>query len=411
VTVSGLLEDNEYAVRARAVNGRGSAEWSEELVAQTAPEQEAEGGDVEIPPAWLELRPHIQDLLKAATKAAAAESEHSPGVSADWQWQGLVDAMRRHQDSLKLFFRFYSLLASTDANPNDMSMTQFRNFAKDAHVMCSGMVKADIDNQFVRANRELEQQSDAIDNSENDNNRLVQYEFVQALLRIAVIRAQRLRTPNASSLGGAFSDFVEHADRFVHFDVTDEISTMIKSRAVKAVRIKYEDHLSRVFNLFSRNSAAAKARGAPIKAAKAAPAVDSMNLGELMTMLKEAKIFDNRCTPREVTTFFVLVNIDDELRASGPGDGADELTFSEFWEISARICNEQVPRELRGDSPFELTLDSWLCLNYLPRLEAAAKRREQTTPGSRGQRGSVSAAPPIPRAVVAEGPQFDAVTE
>ena len=41
-----------------------------------------------------------------------------------------------------------------------------------------------------------------------------------------------------------------------------------------------------------------------------------MNLGELVSMLKEAQVLDSKCTAREVTTFFVMVNIDDELYAN-----------------------------------------------------------------------------------------------
>ena len=53
------------------------------------------------------------------------------------------------------------------------------------------------------------------------------------------------------------------------------------------------------------------------------------------------------CTAREVTRFFVMVNIDDELYGnSGDGGGGApgqaECEFDEFCEIITRICNEKV---------------------------------------------------------------------
>jgi hypothetical protein len=64
----------------------------------------------------------------------------------------------------------------------------------------------------------------------------MQHEFVHALLRLSVIRASRMKSTNAYCLGDAFSEMMEHINTFIHFDVTDEISVLVKSRAVKAVR-------------------------------------------------------------------------------------------------------------------------------------------------------------------------------
>ena len=51
--------------------------------------------------------------------------------------------------------------------------------------------------------------------------------------------------------------------------------------------------------------------------------------------------------------------------------GAAELDFDEFCEIVVRICNEKVPEP--RDAPFELTLESWLGLFFLPRIKQALK--------------------------------------
>merc|ERR1711908_141685 len=99
---------------------------------------------------------------------------------------------------------------------------------------------------------------------------------------------------------------------------------------------------------------------------------DTMNLDEMMSMLKEARVLDDKCTAREVTTFFVLVNLDDEIFSNGALNRADSsavLVFDEFWEITVRICQEKLedfdaPPMMDGeafpsgdDIPFEQSLD------------------------------------------------------
>ena len=99
-----------------------------------------------------------------------------------------------------------------------------------------------------------------------------------------------------------------------------------------------------------------------------------MSLNELMMALKEACLFDASLTPKEVTTFFVMVNADDELYAAkGQQNGSAELDFQEFLEVTCRICREKVPDAQALGEPFERTLDPWLGLVYLPSLRNAGK--------------------------------------
>lgn len=102
---------------------------------------------------------------------------------------------------------------------------------------------------------------------------------------------------------------------------------------------------------------------------------------------------DDKCTAREVTTFFVLVNLDDEIFSNGALNRADSsavLVFDEFWEITVRICQEKLedfdaPPMMDGeaiptgdDIPFEHSLDVWLGLDFIPRLKGAAKKRQES---------------------------------
>ena len=128
---------------------------------------------------------------------------------------------------------------------------------------------------------------------------------------------------------------------------------------------------------------------------------------QLLLALKEAKQLDERCTAREVTSFFVMVNADDEVYLPAPGTkpadrnrGAAELDYDEFVEIVCRICREKLlppgatstsPCPPASDSPsghgagsaeqaeeeaavpFEQTLDTWLGLVFVPALRNAGK--------------------------------------
>ena len=142
--------------------------------------------------------------------------------------------------------------------------------------------------------------------------------------------------------------------------------------------MKYEQKLGKLFELFARDSADAKVAS---KKYGAQAGGESMNLGELMTTLKDARVLDDRCTAREVTAFFVMVNADDELYLPDPtapasGKGAAELDYAEFEEIVCRICREKIPPLEDGDDspmPFENTLDTWLGLVFIPALRNSGK--------------------------------------
>ena len=90
---------------------------------------------------------------------------------------------------------------------------------------------------------------------------------------------------------------------------------------------------------------------------------------------------DTTCTARTVTSFFVRVNLDDEIYQHDLGPRADksdnpaELSMEEFVEISARICDVKLA-ERSADEPFEGVLDTWLGLIFVPAINNAAKRRE-----------------------------------
>ena len=130
----------------------------------------------------------------------------------------------------------------------------------------------------------------------------LQHEFVGALLRLAMLRHKvRLKQssiPVVGVIGQAFDVLIKQqiAPRIMKLDAADPIKVALRGRGCKAVRLKFEEKLRKLFDEFARD--------APVPGATAAKKKEqeTMNLGELVSMLKEAQVLDDKCTVREVAT-------------------------------------------------------------------------------------------------------------
>lgn len=214
--------------------------------------------------------------------------------------------------------------------------------------------------------------------------RLIQHEFVGALLRLAVMRGALLSTSGfkRQSLALCLDEIVK--EHLIPFSVAkdDTVSELLQQRNVQWVLDKWRDKMAHPFSVYATadESDAVDERGRIKKGAGAR--MQLMNLIEMLTLFREASIIDDsHCTVRTVTSFFVLVNMDDEIYEidAGPrGDAADnaaELSLDEFVEISCRVCKAKLTG--RDEStPFEEALDTWLGLFFVPAITNAAKRRE-----------------------------------
>ena len=272
---------------------------------------------------------------------------------------------RRYAAPLKLSFRLYTLIGSQDDDPDDMSMAQYLQFVKDARIAADHWLPSDDDMIFILANREpaVDDNIDLSDreavsrakkrkqrNDANPDGELLQHEFVSACVRLAVHRymikpAKTDPTLESGLIAEAFGLLVErHIIPFATFEVQDELSLLVKSRGVRAAIARYRDELLEIFMQYSR------ADRALIQGQTKATANATMNLAELMILLKEANVIDDALTAREVCTFFVKVNMDDELYTSqerkarkiDKAETSAVLDFEEFVEIIVRVCNEKV---------------------------------------------------------------------
>ena len=378
--VDDLDANSEWLLRVRAVNQVGAGTWSEPTVAATLMQKAGERTlDTNVPESWLELKANMDDLFVTLRKKWGANPEAN--------WKGIVDAWRNHIPTIRLAFRLFVLLGSKETDPQEMTLTQFRVFVDNCAVFRSGLRGAgsktvETDLIFTRVNREASTEGKKANASKGDN-KMGQAEFVHAIVRLGLSRCELQRgeagTVNegpwdeiVASLGECFERIMaECVGPNATFEMNDELSTIIQGRGVKAALGKHNEALKQQY---LRWSGADKAVGA---------SASTMNLSELMMALKEAKILDTKCTAREVTSFFVRVNADDEIYvAEGGGKkkgkkaenaSAAELDFDEFCEITCRICNEKIPAEVRGDTPFENTLDNWLGLAFVPALRNAGK--------------------------------------
>lgn len=93
----------------------------------------------------------------------------------------------------------------------------------------------------------------------------------------------------------------------------DEVTTLVQERNVRWILDKWRDKMSYPFTIYSSadESDAVDKRGRVKKDSKS---LQLMNLNEMLQLLRDANVLDDeRCTVRAVTTFFVIVNMDDEI--------------------------------------------------------------------------------------------------
>ena len=172
--------------------------------------------------------------------------------------------------------------------------------------------------------------------SNSDEKKLSQAKFVGAMVRLAAFRAAALKTDAAScgSLGLALAEFV-HQQVIPHCDLSlgDAMGATLKDRKVQWVLEKWRDRLAFPYTVYS----IIDDEGSMLL----------MNLTEMLALFRDSGFIDDElCTRRDITNFFAIVNLDDELFEAAGGkhttDNSLELTLDEFLEVAARVCDAKL---------------------------------------------------------------------
>lgn len=350
VVLSNLEADTEIVMRVAATNGQGRGEWSDQIRCTTEKyPRQARELDTRIPQSWLDLRANMSDLFASVRKAH--------GIDEDAAWEELLEVWRNHLGDLKLAYRLYVLLESTEPEPKDINLGQFRRFVQDCRIAAT---KTETDLIFVRVNRVST--NDGGKSPVAQDSRIQQDEFVHAILRLGILQASKMKRAVCSlaqPFAAIMSECVLPHAVLRRFD--DQLGELLRGRAARAVLAKHSDALLEQYKRWSEAENEISGRS------------PEMSLNELITALKEARVLDEKCTAREVTSFFVTVNADDETYRKRSSSGSSTtLDFDEFLEIIARICNEKIPNQ-RDDVAFEQSLDTWLGLILIPSLRNAGK--------------------------------------
>jgi len=242
---------------------------------------------------------------------------------------------------------------------------------------------ADLDNVAARtfANEVLEELGGAVieddDNGMNTfgpgNGVLHLHEFVGALCRLAWVLHGGYG--NVTEDGGADGNFIALGARVSLLleqsilpaskrilEAEDSFATVLAHRRTQAILNFYSPQLQRIFDVYA-------------KADMSDVDVGTINVKELIFMVKEGGLFDESLSVPQLISIFSVVN--SSYEDEGGDDDETELSFDEFLAVIARICNCKIPEERRNGGPFELTLQSWLHLLVIPKYNGllADKKR------------------------------------
>ena len=421
-----LDTDREYALRVCACNVLGQGAWSEPLRATTlALEEQRE--EAAVPAEWLALRGKVEHLL--------GDPHPLKQVLRDTAWAAVESSLRRHQKSLRVAFRMHALRGaflgdsgggldtdvagfsmSSAGSPNSMGLRQFKIFLQECAMNApahggKAVAAASADEIFLTASP-TEGEEDvgpigAIAQSNSDGARLSRanrnsyskedlrlslHEFVLAVMLLSDVRysgTAALGANEAAPLAKALDLIMEHdIIPFSTFgEVFDEMSRVVNERKVRSVLAKHGSGLARAYKVYSAVVTSDEAD------ADDGEDLQQLDLPELLVMLRDAHVLDESCTARSVIAFYTRVNLDDELftAVDGAAEGTDadsaQLDYSEFTEIICRVCDKKLPPPRL--EPFEVVLDKWLGLIFLPAVKAKGRKQSVKRSGSRPRTGSL----------------------
>ena len=393
--LSDLLPETEYVFRVSATNQSGRSAFSGYARVKTlnAPNvglvREQLG---QLPRSWAKLESQFDEIASGLTKGEALSVD-----AKDKAWHETVQVLRLHMPAIKQCFRQYTLLGTFGECPSDISLAQWRWALAELKLDTAPFSSAELDDIFEISNRtagetrllELTKlgmptkEAEALiaressisptfeDEDGGRQDRLLQHEFVGALLRVGVMRAVLLETwaLKRKSLALALDELLK--EHLIPYSVAADAPLMRKlltARTVRGVLDKWRDKMAMPFGAYAyaadvtvdvteagepdavdeRRDERARLTNKLTKGPKAS--LQLMNLLDLLTLLREAHVLDETCcTVRKVTSLFVLVKVDDEIDMAKSGlvrgdanDKAAELSLDEFVELACRIAHAKL---------------------------------------------------------------------
>ena len=396
-------------VRVCCKNGEGLSNWSETLELHTpSPGGSSADEHVTVPKSWLRLPIH-EVLLEHV--------RDNGGTPEDFLVE-LGTAVRPHVHDIRRIFKMYAASGGGAHATSALTPMQFGRFARDAglHTGTNPATKernglrpvlgAHIDlvyqqsvahevhsrtkawkaaQTLAKEAEEAVEEAAVVVKAEEDRAKEEEEgeearcmglkEFVGALVRLAW---QQLRPSSPSPDAAAHPNRLRGVGaRLTAFLVGAVLPSMEKKLAVAdpmlselarpRVRAILEHHDKDLRQIFA--SYAAADMGVEAQAAQ-----DSVNLAELMFMVKEGKLIDANLSVSAVSQIFSTVNAQSEEEEDGDDDES-ELVYDEWVQVIARCCNAKIPEEARGGEPFEYTLQSWLQLVFVPTYKRLLKEK------------------------------------
>lgn len=429
--VRGLTLAKDLRVRVRGYNRKGGGEWSEEVQYRVlAPPPPVLVEHYEIPFSWRTM--DIEDVVKNEK----LEGEEMAPQLAELV-RGLFDVLHEHRTTIKVCFRYYSLVgAAAGSEADSMSMQQFLNFAKGSRLLEDGAARisaSDIDRIFLRSVRNPElgkgtnmaaamlawaPSAAAVDSPERATllaaagapaaasagaasslaaiakgssvkavsalsggapkgkgaNIMYQHHFVGGLIRIcAICFASRPQ----------FRERMEALCELIAGHVHDELDLlhdwMSKLMALQPFVAVYRKRRSELEKVFRHYAAADQAHYKQL---------GTINLQELTQFAEDCKLFDTKFGLRDLVSAFVRVNIEDDIYVQeDKSNTSSELVYDEFFEALARMFHfrEGGERKKKAKRHFEedegcglaRRFDVWLQESVLPPAFEAIRNRKK----------------------------------
>ena len=178
-------------------------------------------------------------------------------------------------------------------------------------------------------------------------------EFVQALVRLAWVGFPKLK-----GVGERLTTLIEtlvYPSLEEALSQADPMAATLEMPRCKAVLSHWDKDVRAIF----------KSYAAADMDVDAQDATDTVNLAELMFMLKEGGLLDVNLSVSRVSQIFTHVNTASDEEEEGDEDEA-ELCYDEFQNVIVRCCDAKIPEANRGGETFEVVLQSWLQLVFVP---------------------------------------------